>query len=70
MCLPRIVIRLRMVQMDLGDRAVANVGGKEGLGVLHCEPNIVQPTLIGTSGRVANHDRQHVDREVIEPRSP
>ena len=66
MRLARLVVRLGMIQVNLGDGGVANVGGKEGLGVLHGVTNMVQPTLIGAAGRIANHHGQDVDGEMVQ----
>ena len=52
--------------MNLGDRGLTNVGGKEGLGVLDREPDMVQPALIGAAGRIADHHGKCVDGEMVQ----
>ena len=45
--LPRVVIGLGMIQVNLGHRRLGNIAGQEALGVLHRELHVLQPALIG-----------------------
>ena len=68
MGLPRVVVGLRMIQVDLGDRTAGHVRLQKGLRVLDREPNVLETSLIGAAGRVADDDGQQVDREMIVAR--
>ena len=65
MGLPRIVIGLGMIEVDLGNRRFGDVGRQERPGVIDHEPDIVQPALVGPARGVADHHGQLVDCEVV-----
>ena len=60
-----IVVGLGMIQVDLGRGGRGHVRCQERLGILDREPDVVQPPLVGPPGRVADHHREQVDREVV-----
>ena len=65
MSLAGVVIGLGMVEVDLGDRGLGDVGGNESSGVLDNEPDIVEPTLVGSARGVADDHGQFVDCPVV-----
>ena len=65
MGLPRIVIGLGMIKVDLGNRRFGDVGCKERPDVMDHQPDIVQPALVGPARGVADHHGQFVDCAVV-----
>ena len=65
MSLAGVVIGLGMVEVDLGDRGLGDVGGNESSSVLDNEPDIVKSTLVGSARGVADDHGQFVDCAVV-----
>jgi len=57
MSLAGVVIGLGMVEVDLGDRCLGDVGGNESSGVLDNEPDIVEPTKAESGTGSGKRDR-------------
>src|SRR5437660_1126180 len=65
-----IVIRLRMITMNLRHTRGPQIVRKESLSVAHREPKVLQPALVSPSGGVADDYRQHINAEMIVILSP
>jgi hypothetical protein len=68
--LRRVVIRLRVVAVDLGDAARRDVLLQKALPVADGEAEVVQAALVAAAGGIADDDRQHVDAVVVVVGTP
>src|SRR5262249_21937469 len=63
--LSRLVVRLRMIAVDLGGTVRRQVALKQAHSVGDGEADVAQAALVGATRGVADDDRQYVDAEVI-----
>jgi len=63
--LARLIIRLRMVTVDLGGTLWRQIALQEAHGVADGEADVAQAALIGPPRCVADDDRQNIDAEVV-----
>jgi hypothetical protein len=65
MSLARVVIRLRVVEVNFGDGLSRDVLGHQRLGIFHAEPDVVEASLVGAPRRVTDNNREQIRCEMV-----
>ena len=68
--LGRVIVRLRMIAMDLRHTARFHVLFQQPFSITNGEANVRQTALVAPAGSVTNNDGQDVDAKVIVIRPP
>src|SRR6516165_4380935 len=66
----RVMVRLRMIAVRFANGIVGKILRHEALRVDGGKANVAEPALVGAPRRVAQHQRQDVDSQVIMARLP